>query len=175
MPRKAPSSRVKPLKRRTHQEIISRRTFLVSAKKAGCLLGLLSISAPLVTSQAKAQKRDYKIALDEILKGATPTQELLSIKMPEIAENGNVVSVTIDASQAQTDEKHVKSLHILATENPWPDVVTFNLSKLSGKPAVTSRMRLARSQKVVAIAKLEDGSFLLTEAFVKVTIGGCGG
>jgi len=175
MPQNAPAPNLKSLAKHTHQKAISRRSFLISAQKASCLLGLLALSTPLVTSQAKAQKRNYKTALDEILKGATPTKELLSIKMPEIAENGNVVSVTIDASQAQDSGKQIKSLSILATENPWPDVATFKLSKLSGKPTITSRMRLARSQKVVAIAALEDGTFLLSEAFVKVTIGGCGG
>ena len=156
--------------------IIDRRHFIIGAGLvSGQIAAMLANIPNFKIDAANARAKDYKSALQEILKGATPSQELLTLKMPEIAENGNVVSVTLDASAAQEQGKVLTALHIFATDNPWPYVATFKLSKLSGQASVTSRMRLARSQKVMALAAVDDGSFLLAETFVKVTIGGCGG
>lgn len=157
-------------------QIIDRRHFIIGAGLiSGQVAAILANVPNFKIDTAHALEKNYKSALQEILKGATPSKELLSIKMPEIAENGNVVSVTLDASAAQEQGKNLNALHIFATDNPWPYVATFKLSKLSGQATVTSRMRLARSQKVIALAAVDDGSFLLAETFVKVTIGGCGG
>lgn len=156
--------------------IMDRRHFIIGAGLAsGQLAALLADIPSFKIDAARARAKDYKAALQEVLKGATPSQELLSLKMPEIAENGNVVSVTLDARAAQEQGKNIDALYIFATDNPWPYVATFKLSKLSGQASVTSRMRLARSQKVIALAAVDDGSFLMAETFVKVTIGGCGG
>lgn len=152
-------------------EPIDRRSFLVSSSSAASALALLLLNG----SSAMARSSNYEEAVQEVLKGAKPATENINLKMPEIAENGNVVSITIDASAAEAAGKTVKALHVFATDNPWPYVATFHLSPFSGKAMVTSRMRLARSQKVVAIAALESDEFLITETFVKVTIGGCGG
>ena len=150
---------------------MSRRHFIIGAAQAGLVAGLL----PVMGRSVFAREKNYHDAMEEILKGAKPTAELMTLKMPEIAENGNVVSVTLDASAAEAAGKDIKALSIFATDNPWPYVATFTLSPLSGKAIVTSRMRLARSQKVIAIGTVGDGSFLIAETFVKVTIGGCGG
>ncbi len=150
---------------------MDRRVFLINAAKAGLVAGLL----PLAGTMATAQSDKFQDAMKDLLKGAKPLSEMMTLKMPEIAENGNVVSVTLDASAAEAAGKTLKSLTIFATDNPWPFVATFTLSPMSGKALVTTRMRLARSQKVVAIGAVDDGSFLLAETFVKVTIGGCGG
>jgi sulfur-oxidizing protein SoxY len=74
-----------------------------------------------------------------------------------------------------TEKDFVKAIHVIATANPQPGVATFRFSPLSGKAAVTSRMRLARTQDIIAIAELPDGRFLSGKRNVKVTIGGCGG
>lgn len=155
----------------TRVRIVSRRHFLISAAQAGLAAGfLMSGGRP-----AEALNRNYKDAMEEVLKGAKPSAELMTLKMPEIAENGNVVSLTLDATAAETDGKRLTGLYIYATDNPWPYVANITLSPDSGMALITTRMRLARSQKVVALAAVEDGSFLMSEAFVKVTIGGCGG
>ena len=95
--------------------------------------------------------------------------------MPEIAENGNTVPFTISVDSPMTETDNVKAIHVLATANPQPGVATFRFSPLSGKATVASRMRLARTQDVIAIAELSDGRFLMSKRNVKVTIGGCGG
>lgn len=157
-------------------EMSGRRGFLIKGAQAAAALALLAPGAAILSaSSAVALNKTFKDAMQDILKGATPTTELMALKMPNIAENGNVVSIKIDATAAEAEGKSITALHVFATDNPWPYVASFELSKLSGKAIVTSRMRLARSQKVIVLGAVDDGSYLLAETFVKVTIGGCGG
>ena len=74
-----------------------------------------------------------------------------------------------------TDDNYVQSVLILADGNPEPGVATFNFSPLSGEASATTRIRLAKTQNVVAVAKMSDGSVFMDKKLVKVTIGGCGG
>lgn len=156
-------------------EVVSRRNFLAGGASCATSLALLFSGSATALAQSGKRSEQYEKAIADLLKGATPTAEMITLKMPEIAENGNVVSISIDASAAEASGKIVRAIHVFATDNPWPFVATFQLSELSGKALVTTRMRLARSQKVVAIADIGSGAFLITETFVKVTIGGCGG
>lgn len=87
---------------------------------------------------------------------------------PEIAENGNTVPIEVSSETAV-------EILVLALGNPTPPVATFKFGKLSASRAASTRIRLAGTQDVVAIAKLEDGSFVQDTSTVKVTIGGCGG
>jgi sulfur-oxidizing protein SoxY len=64
---------------------------------------------------------------------------------------------------------------VIATANPQPRIASFRFTPLSGRAAVASRMRLARTQDVIGLAEMSDGRFLMTRRAVKVTIGGCGG
>ncbi|QFU09064.1 sulfur oxidation protein SoxY [Rhodobacteraceae bacterium THAF1] len=92
----------------------------------------------------------------------------LNLTAPEIAENGNTVPIEVDAPGAE-------SIMILAAGNPTPSVGTFNFGPLAGSQAASTRIRLAGTQDVVAIAKMADGTFQRASQEVKVTIGGCGG
>ena len=94
--------------------------------------------------------------------------------LPENVENGDYVPVGLSVASPMTPESHVKAIHLLSTQNPRADVATFRFTLLSGRAKVTSRMRLAKTQEVVAIAELGDGSFLMSTRKVDVKIGGCG-
>ena len=99
---------------------------------------------------------------------AEVTEGGIDLTTPEIAENGNTVPIEVSAEGAA-------SILILAAGNPLPGVATFNFGPLAASRSGSTRIRLARSQDVVAVAKMEDGTFRKTSAAVKVTIGGCGG
>ncbi|WP_372604554.1 thiosulfate oxidation carrier protein SoxY, partial [Actibacterium sp.] len=92
----------------------------------------------------------------------------LTLTSPEIAENGNTVPVSVSAPGAA-------SIMLLASGNPTPAVCTFNFGPLAASQSASTRIRLAGTQEVIAIAKMADGSFVRTANTVKVTIGGCGG
>ena len=87
---------------------------------------------------------------------------------PELIGNGNTVPITILAPGADL-------VSLFAEENPVPDVATFKFGPLNPSGKVTTRIRLAKSQKILALAQLKDGTLVGAYAEVKVTIGGCGG
>ncbi|MHC0052585.1 thiosulfate oxidation carrier protein SoxY [Actibacterium sp. D379-3] len=111
-------------------------------------------------------------SVDEAIAAFTGGAEMadtgVTLTSPEIAENGNTVPVSVDAPGAV-------SVMLLASGNPTPGVCTFNFGPLAGSQSASTRIRLAGTQDVVAIAKMADGSFATASNTVKVTIGGCGG
>ena len=104
----------------------------------------------------------------EFTGGADMAATGITLTAPEIAENGNTVPISVDAPGAA-------AILVLATGNPTPGVATFKFGPLAGAQAASTRIRLAGTQDVVAIAKMADGTFAKASATVKVTIGGCGG
>ena len=104
----------------------------------------------------------------EFTGGADIAVSGVNLVAPEIAENGNTVPIEVSAEGAV-------AIIVLATGNPLPTVATFKFGKLAGESRAKTRIRLAGSQDVVAVAQMADGSFARTQKTVKVTIGGCGG
>lgn len=100
--------------------------------------------------------------------GAAVAEGGVTITAPEIAENGNTVPVTISAPGAT-------EITLLAAGNPQAEVATFRFGPGAGAALVATRIRLGRTQDIIAIAKMADGSFTSARVEVKVTIGGCGG
>ncbi|MGB1034072.1 MAG: thiosulfate oxidation carrier protein SoxY [Primorskyibacter sp.] len=100
--------------------------------------------------------------------GADMADTGITLNAPEIAENGNTVPISVSAPGAT-------AIMVLAAGNPTPPVATFNFGPLAAEQSASTRIRLAGTQDVVAIAQLADGSFARAASTVKVTIGGCGG
>ena len=148
----------------------SRRTFTL-----GVAAAVTAFAVPATTALAQDQVQAWELAVRKILGEAKPSEGKFTLELPEIAENGNTVPFTVSVESPMTEKDHVKAIHVIATANPQPGVATFRFTPLSGKAAVSSRMRLARTQDVIAIAELSDGRFLMAKRPVKVTIGGCGG
>jgi sulfur-oxidizing protein SoxY len=107
--------------------------------------------------------------------GASVSEGRVSLSTPEIAENGNTVPVEVSVESPMTDADYVAEVLILAEGNPNPGVATFKFSVMSGAAEASTRIRLAKTQNVIAVAKMSDGSFFMDKKTVKVTIGGCGG
>ncbi len=107
-------------------------------------------------------------ALNNFTGGAEATEGGIELTAPEIAENGNTVPIKVSAPGAV-------SITVFAEKNPLPGVVVFHFGALSAESAISTRIRLAETQDVLAVAKMADGSFVKTSKTVKVTIGGCGG
>jgi sulfur-oxidizing protein SoxY len=107
--------------------------------------------------------------------GKTPAEGKVKIDMPEIAENGNTVPMTIVVDSPMTEQSYVKDVLVVADGNPRAGVVTFHFSPASGVAEANTRIRLAKSQTITAVARMNDGSLFTASKDVKVTIGGCGG
>jgi len=107
-------------------------------------------------------------AIEAFTGGADMADTGIDLTAPEIAENGNTVPIEVSAPGAT-------AIMVLAAGNPTPGVATFTFGPLAGSQSASTRIRLAGTQDVVAIAKMADGSFARAASTVKVTIGGCGG
>src|SRR5215813_9780363 len=94
----------------------------------------------------------------------------VKLELPSIVENGNAVPLTVSVESAMTEADHVESIHIFNQKNPQPYVAAFHLGPRAGKARVATRIRLADTQRVVAIARLSDGSFWSDGADVIVTL-----
>jgi len=148
-----------------------RRQFLLGTGAAALFTAFLRDGASAQEAQAQ-----WQLVLKSIYGDAKPIEgKILTVDIPEIAENGNTVPFTIAVESPMTEAEYVKAAHIVSTGNPQADVASFTFTPESGKAIVSSRMRLAKSQDVVAVAELSDGRFMMAKKSVKVTIGGCGG
>lgn len=130
-------------------------------------LGLGAAALTVLPFQVNAAADDF---ISNFTGGADVIEggEGLTLTAPEIAENGNTVPVAVEAAGAT-------AIMVLAMGNPVPGVATFNFGELAGSQSASTRIRLAGTQDVVAVAKMADGSFVKAGRTVKVTIGGCGG
>ena len=99
----------------------------------------------------------------------------MRLDLPEIAENGNTVPMTVSVESPMTEQSYVSDVLIVADGNPRGGIATFHFSPASGVAEANTRIRLAETQNVIAVAKMNDGSFFTASKQVKVTIGGCGG
>ncbi|MCC6889192.1 MAG: thiosulfate oxidation carrier protein SoxY [Hyphomicrobiales bacterium] len=118
---------------------------------------------------------DYQDLIDKFTGGTKPTEGRVRIDAPEIAENGNTVPLTIMVESPMTAQSYVADVLVVADDNPRPGVVTFHFTPDSGVAEAHIRIRLANTQWLHAVARMNDGSFFSTKKEVKVTIGGCGG
>jgi sulfur-oxidizing protein SoxY len=132
--------------------------------------GAVALGAP----QALA-KNDADEAIKKFTGGKSPVEGKVKLDLPEIAENGNTVPMTIMVDSPMTEASHVTDVLVVANENPRSGVVTFHFSPASGVAEANTRIRLAATQDVIAVARMNDGSFYMASKQVKVTIGGCGG
>ncbi len=114
-------------------------------------------------------------ALAKIYGGKTVKEGGIKLDVPEIAENGNTVPVGFSVDSPMTADNYVKKVYLLADGNPTPNVAAFEFTPMSGKASASTRMRLAKTQNIIAVAEMSDGSMTKVSSLVKVTIGGCGG
>ena len=147
---------------------LSRRSALAS----GALAALAAVLAP------RLALADEKMVADEMAKlysGKKMESGKVKLDVPQIAENGLVVPVSVDVESPMTDADFVKAVHIWADGNPQPGIASFYFSPSCGKASAATRMRLAQTQNIVCVAEMSTGALFMAKAEVKVTIGGCGG
>jgi sulfur-oxidizing protein SoxY len=168
----APATEEENMKRGLRLKIVDRRDVLLGTVGAAAFASLLAMGGRASAQMSAPTAADL---LKTIHGDAKPIEGKVNLDLPEIAENGNTVPFGVSVESPMTDNDYVKAIHIVSTGNPRPEVATFLLSPQSGKAAVSSRMRLGKTQDVLAVAEMSDGKFYMGKRAVKVTIGGCGG
>jgi len=142
---------------------VTRRTFVISAAAASVL----------PTLNAFATVDDATQAVDKILGGRSAQVGRVTLEIPPLVENGNLVTMKVSVQSPMTEADYVRAIHIVAEGNPLPNVVSFFLSPRAGRAAITTRIRLGDSQRVRAIAQMGDGSFWQGDAATLVTLAAC--
>ena len=148
----------------------TRRRFLIDT---AALAGAAGIWLPLATGPASATPASMRAAIRRVVGETQVTKGRLKIDLPPLIENGNAVSLTVAVESPMSVEDHVKAIHVFTEKNPQPNVISVQFGPRAGRATFSSRIRLADSQKVIAIAQMSDGSFWSDEIEVIVTLAAC--
>jgi len=97
----------------------------------------------------------------------------VKLDIPPLVENGNTVPMTVSVASPMTANDYVKSIHVFNEKNPQPNIGNFHLGPSSGRAQISTRIRLADTQKVVAIARLSDDTFWQVTTEIVVTLAAC--
>lgn len=150
-------------------------TVTVSRRDALVLGGVAAVAFAIGSAGPAFAKNDSAELIKAFTGGKEPATGKITLDLPEIAENGNTVPLAFSVDSPMTEADHVTDVLIVAEGNPRGGVATFHFSPASGVAEASTRIRLAGTQNVIAIAKTNDGAVFMDTKQVKVTIGGCGG
>jgi len=148
----------------------SRRCFVLRAAGFAAGAGILPL-IPLAAARATPQAMEQ--AIRKIVGEGVLQSGKVRLDVPPLVENGNTVPLTVAVESPMTAADHVKAIHIVNEKNPQPQVISVTLGPRTGRASLSTRIKLADSQQVVAIAEMSDGSFWSGSADVIVTIAAC--
>ena len=147
---------------------ITRRQFLIVALTAPA-----AAEAQIDPNLAANRKAAFQAALKKIVGDSPVRKGRVKLTLPPLIDNGNSVPLSVAVESPMSEADHVKAIHVLTEKNPLPDVVGVALGARAGRAAFATRVRLADTQTVTAIAQMSDGSFWSDGAEVVVTLSAC--
>jgi sulfur-oxidizing protein SoxY len=148
----------------------TRRRFLIDT---AAVAGSLGMGLALTVKPASATPESMRSAIRKVI-GESPVKKgRVKLELPPLIENGNAVACTVSGDSPMTAADYVKAIHVFTEKNPQPNVISIHLSPRAGRATVSTRIRLADTQKVIAIAQMSDGSFWSDEVEVVVTLAAC--
>jgi len=125
------------------------------------------------TFRVEADRAEAERIVRHIIRDRLPRTNLITLEAPDIAENGSAVPVSIEVKCAMTKTDYPRLVHLLALENPFPEIAKYRFSPACGRARVTTRIRMRTTAPLVVVAEMSDGSVALTEQLVNVTVGAC--
>jgi sulfur-oxidizing protein SoxY len=144
----------------------SRRRFLIGTAGAGLV-------ATLLPRTGRATPEEMQEALHKIIGEATVREGKVTLDLPPLVENGNTVPLTVTVESPMSESDYVRAIHVLNQKNPQPYVITAHLGPRAGRARISTRIKLADAQTVLAVAEMSDGSFWSGSADIVVTIAAC--
>ena len=138
-----------------------------------CALMGAAIVTVLPFAAARATPDAMAAAIKEVTGDAALRAGRVTLDVPPLVENGNAVPLTVSVESPMTESDYVKAIHVFNEKNPQPHVFDARLSPLNGKAQVSTRIKLADSQKVVAVAETSAGEFYSASVDVIVTLAAC--
>jgi len=149
-----------------HELETTRREFLG-------LVGGMTALGVVTLRPVEATPAMLATAIRNVVGAAVVKTGRVKLDLPPLVENGNTVPMTVSVTSPMTADDYVKSIHVFNEKNPQPNVGNFYFGLRAGRAQVSTRIRLADSQKITAIAQLSDGSFWQTSVDVVVTLAAC--
>jgi len=138
-------------------------------------LGLLSGAAGLlIVRPARATPDELAAILRESFGDRPMGSGRVKLELPKLAENGAVVPVTVSVDSPMTEQDHVRSIRLFAEKNPQPRILDIELGPHNGRARIASRIRIADSQQILAVAEMSDGTLWKEAVHVEITVAGCG-
>ena len=147
--------------------------FFPGATRRQLLLAGAGLASVALLRPARADVPAMESAIREFVGKANVRQGKVRLDIPPLVENGNAAPVTLTVDSPMTQKEFVKAIALFNEKNPQPNVAVFHLGPRAGRAQVSTRMRLATSQKITAIAALSDGTFWSDSADVIVTLAAC--
>ena len=147
-------------------ERATRREFLQLAAGVGLVVALRP-------QPADATPASMQEAIRRVVGPSRLNQGRVKLELPPLSENGNAVPLTVSLESPMTETDHVRALHVFTEKNPQADVASFRFGPRAGRARVSTRVRLADTQTVIAVGELSDGSFWSASATVVVTLAAC--
>ena len=135
--------------------------------------GLFTLGAWFSPLNVFAKKEDADEAIQKIAGNAKIQEGRVTLTIPPLIENGNLVVLKVSVDSPMTANDYVKTIHVIAEGNPLPNIFTAYLTPRSGTANITTRVRLADSQRVWAIVQMSNGSFWQGSAETLVTLSAC--
>jgi sulfur-oxidizing protein SoxY len=136
------------------------------------LAGSLAIGAAALPVPATALGQ-MEAAIRNALGEAVIRPGRVTLDLPPLVENGNTVPMTVSVDSPMTKADHVKAIHVFNDKNPQANVITAQLGPRAGKAVLSTRIRLAGTQKLMAIAEMSDGTYWADTQEVVVTLAAC--
>jgi sulfur-oxidizing protein SoxY len=147
----------------------TRRQFLGYAGGAA-VLGAVPVA---MVRPAQATPATLAAAIRSVTGAAVIRTGKVKLDIPPLVENGNTVPMTVGVSSPMTADDYVKSIHVFNEKNPQPNIGNFYLGPRAGRAQISTRIRLADTQKITAIARLSDDTFWSASVDVVVTLAAC--
>jgi sulfur-oxidizing protein SoxY len=152
----------------------NRRAFLASAAGFAAAASLpAGVHAQATVNMLRGTEKDMLAAIARVT-GSKPVQKgRVKLEVPPLVDNGNAVAISVAVDSPMTEANHVKEIHIFSERNPEPVILSMKLGPRAGRAAAATRVRLADTQTLVAIAMMSDGTFWSGSAQTVVTIAAC--
>jgi sulfur-oxidizing protein SoxY len=135
--------------------------------------GGLGLATIVTVRPGEATPASMQEAIRKVIGEAQVTPGKVKLDIPPLVENGNTVACAVNVDSPMTAQSYVKAIHVFNEKNPQPNVISAWLGPRAGRASISTRIRLADTQKVIAIAELNDGTFWSDTADVVITLGAC--
>ena len=147
----------------------SRRDVLIDGARLAGGVGLLLTAVPAANATPESMLAEMKKVVGE----ASLRKGRVKLELPPLIENGNSVTMTVTVDSPMTPADYVKGIYVFDEKNPQPNVINIHLGPRAGRANIQTRIRLADSQRVIAVAEMNDGTFWSDEIEVIVTLAAC--